>query len=344
MTGSTATTPAALSALLRRYSDLGEPLTCAPVPRGLLNHGWRLTTTRGRYFVKQYVAADTADPAVIGRQHHATRRLARLGVPAAAPLPDRTGGTVCVLGGTGYGLFPWIEGRHREGTELTEAQSRRLGALLGRVHTALARVQPPAPTVVHPSADPDRTHADIGRLLGLVRAHRRAQGPHPDFDALAEHRLLERRALLRKHAHRRPPAAHGRVSGWVHGDFHPLNLLYRGDEPAAIVDWDRLGVKPRTEEAVRAAAIFFVDPDDGRLDLPKVRAYARAYRRAAGATRHEVAAAVHRVWWERLNDFWMLQWHYGRADHRSDPLFPAASALAVWWTEEYAAVREAFTR
>jgi aminoglycoside phosphotransferase (APT) family kinase protein len=128
----------------------------------------------------------------------------------------------------------------------------------------------------------------------------------------------------------------------VHGDFHPFNLLYQGDAPAAIVDWDRLGVQPRAEEAVRAAAIFFVRPV-GTLDLPKVRAYARAYRRTAGATPSQLAAAVHRVWWERLNDFWMLRWHYERGDTRADPQFPAASALAVWWTREYDAVCEAFS-
>lgn len=129
--------------------------------------------------------------------------------------------------------------------------------------------------------------------------------------------------------------------GWVHGDFHPFNLLYRDGEPAAIVDWDRLGVQPRAEEAVRAAVIFFVQPV-GALDLAKVRAYARAYRRTAGATPSELAAAVHRVWWERLNDFWILRWHYERGDTRADPQFPAASALAVWWTREYEPVCEAF--
>jgi len=163
--------------------------------------------------------------------------------------------------------------------------------------------------------------------------------PADSFDELARHRLLERRALLEQHVGRRPP--HGGPVGWVHGDFHPFNLLYRGDAPAAIVDWDRLGVKPRAEEAVRAAAIFFVRPA-GALDLPKVRAYARAYRRAAGATPSELTAAVHRVWWERLNDFWMLRWHYERGDTRADPQFPAASALVVWWTREYDAVCDAF--
>lgn len=186
-----------------------------------------------------------------------------------------------------------------------------------------------------PSADPADTFALIDDLLAHVRRHR----PTDAFDELARHRLLERRALLEQHADRRPPP--GGSVGWVHGDFHPFNLLYKGDAPAAIVDWDRLGVQPRAEEAVRAAAIFFVRPA-GTLDLPKARAYARAYRRAAGATPSELAAAVHRVWWERLNDFWMLRWHYERGDTRADSQFPAASALAVWWTREYDVVCEAF--
>ncbi|MEW2114401.1 phosphotransferase [Streptomyces sp. NPDC005474] len=186
-----------------------------------------------------------------------------------------------------------------------------------------------------PSADPADTFALIDDLLAHVHRHR----PTDAFDELARHRLLERRALLEQHADRRPPP--GGSVGWVHGDFHPFNLLYKGDVPAAIVDWDRLGVRPRAEEAVRAAAIFFVRPA-GTLDLPKARAYARAYRRTAGATPSELAAAVHRVWWERLNDFWMLRWHYERGDTRADSQFPAASALAVWWTREYDAVCEAF--
>ncbi|WP_405584315.1 phosphotransferase [Streptomyces sp. NBC_01190] len=336
MTGTASAPP--LTAVLRRYNDAGTPLTCEAVPRGLLNRGWRVTTTGGDFFLKQYVAADTAVPGVIVRQHHATRRLASLGLPIAAPLSDTRGDTVTHADGAGYALFPWIEGRHREGTELSPAQSRRLGSLLGRVHTGLARVQPEPPVRRHPSAHPSRTYAHIDQLLALVRGNR----PYDAFDALAEHRLLERRALLRQYAHRRPPDAEGPVSGWVHGDFHPLNLLYRGEEPAAIVDWDRLGVQPRAEEAVRAAAIFFVHPVSGWLDLRKVHGYARAYRRAARVGAAEMAGAVHRVWWERLNDFWMLHWRYQRRDRRSDPLFPAASALAVWWTEEYEAVLDAF--
>ncbi|MET9294455.1 phosphotransferase [Streptomyces sp. NPDC003077] len=329
-----------LGSLLRRYEHAGEPLTCEPVAEGLLNHGYRLATTRGRFFLKHHLDGDRA---AIVRQHRATLRLGALGLPVAPPLADADGQTVAVIGGRCYALHPWVEGRHRDGAALTRAQSRRLGALLGLVHVALEQViaadpEAPGPPYEHACADPARTFTVIEELLALARAAR----PRTSFDELAEHRLLERRGLLERTAHLRPAATAEPVTGWVHGDFHPLNLLYRGAEPAAIVDWDRLGVQPRAEEAVRAAAIFFVRPS-GTLDLPKVRAYAAAYRRAARAGAAELAAAVHRVWWERLNDFWMLTWRYRRGDRRADPQFPAAAALVVWWTREYEAVREAFT-
>ncbi|MFF1304547.1 phosphotransferase [Streptomyces sp. NPDC058307] len=379
-----------LGALLRHYAA-GSALACDPVDQGLLNRGYRLRTTRGRYFLKHHFDPETAAPEAIARQHRATQRLAALGVPVAPPFPAHDGRTVAVVGGHTYALHPWIEGRHRHGAQLTAEQCGRLGALLGVVHASLERVMPlqgrergrqrgrqwvrqwtekgaregggartgesaphteprtplparhaetaepvsPGANPADAGADPATTFALIDDLLARVRRHR----PADSFDELARHRLLERRALLEQHVGRRPP--HSGPVGWVHGDFHPFNLLYRGDAPAAIVDWDRLGVKPRAEEAVRAAAIFFVRPA-GTLDLPKTRAYARAYRRTAGATPSELAAAVHRVWWERLNDFWMLRWHYERGDTRADPQFPAASALVVWWTREYDAVCDAF--
>ncbi|MGI5436634.1 phosphotransferase [Streptomyces shenzhenensis] len=193
-------------------------------------------------------------------------------------------------GGHAYALRPWIDGRHRHGGRLTRCRCGRLGALLGAVHACLERVMPPKAgtrpaTSPHPveSADPADTCALIDGLLAHVRHHR----PSDALDELAGHCLLERRALLEQHAGRRPPP--GGSVGRVHGDFHPFDMLHKGDAPAAIVG-------------------------------PKVRAYACAYRRAAGATPAQLAAAVRRVWWERLDE---------RGNTRADPRFPATSALAV---------------
>ncbi|SCE49570.1 Ser/Thr protein kinase RdoA involved in Cpx stress response, MazF antagonist [Streptomyces sp. DvalAA-43] len=356
--------------VLRRYPDAGEPLSCKPITKGLLNHGYRVSTTRGSYFLKHHLDDSTGDRATIVRQHRATQRLQSLGVPVAPPVQDTEGDTVTEIGGRCYALHPWVDGLHRAGAQLSTDQSERLGALLGAVHTGLELVMGAGTGLVqrtggsvgsggsvravesggsvgsvgsvesvgHRSPDPADTFALIDDLLAVARRRHSRDA----FDELAEHRLLERRTLLERHADRRPPTPGAPATGWVHGDFHPLNVLYRGDDPVAILDWDRLGVQPRAEEAVRAAAIFFVLPA-GKLELEKVRAYARAYRRAAGASAAELAAAVHRVWWERLNDFWILRWRYCLDDRRADPQFPAVSALAVWWTREYEAVCEAFT-
>ncbi|MEE1795157.1 phosphotransferase [Streptomyces sp. BE308] len=346
--------------MLRRYPDAGEPLACEPLNKGLLNHGYRVSTTRGSYFLKHHLDKKhlddaTGERATIVRQHRATQRLQSLGVPVVPPLTDTEGDTVTVIDDRCYALHPWVDGMHRVGAQLTRAESQRLGTLLGAVHTGLEQVMAPGSSDTdgctgagqptrpgYGSPDPADTFALIDDLLAAARGEHPRNTARDAFDELAVHRLVERRTLLERHAHRRPPTPEGPATGWVHGDFHPLNLLYRGADPVAIVDWDRLGVQPRAEEAVRAAAIFFVQPA-GELELDKVRAYARAYRHAAGAGAAELAAAVHRVWWERLNDFWILRWRYRLHDRRADPQFPAVSALAVWWTREYEAVCEAFT-
>ncbi|THA25404.1 aminoglycoside phosphotransferase [Streptomyces sp. RKND-216] len=341
--------PHTLRDLAARYRT-GTPLSCAPVTYGLLNRGYRVAATGGTFFLKHHLDADPADPAPLERRHRAIASLEAAGLPAVPPVAARDGRTVSVVGGRCFALHPWVEGRHLDGLALTEAQSRRLGALLGTVHTRLQQVLPAqreaaAPEAASASADPAATHALIDGLL--TRVHRRGRR-RDGFDELAEYRLRERRRLLHRYADARPAAVP--AVGWVHGDFHPLNLIYgaarprghrRGGEPLAIVDWDRLAVQPRAEEAVRGAAIFFLRPD-GSLDLRKVPAYARAYRYASTAPQAELGAAVHRVWWERLNDFWMLRWRYERHDSRPDPQFAAASALVVWWTRRYAAVHAAF--
>ncbi|WP_441251279.1 phosphotransferase [Kitasatospora sp. McL0602] len=329
----------AVAGVLRAYR-VGTAREAVPVSEGLLNRGYRVTTETGRYFLKCYVDRATASRPAITAQHRATTALRALGLPTAPPLPARAGRTVTAYGGRRFALFPWVDGRHRHGTGLGAQQCGELGELLGRLHGALERVcAPVAQPAGHRSADPDETALLVADLLPQARP-RAAYDP---FDALAERRLTERLDLLAAHRHRRPAPEAAPPTGWTHGDFHSLNLLYDGARVAAVLDWDKLGRRPRAEEAVRAATLIFNDRETGTLDLVRVRRYSQAYRATGAAGAADLAAAAHRVWWERLNDLWMLQWHYQRGDHRADPLFPAAAAQLGWWCEEYEQVLDAFT-
>lgn len=340
---------AALAEVLCRY-PIGRILTAEPVAEGLLNRGYRVVTEAGPHFLKCYVDAATANRPKIVAHHRAMAALHALGLPVAPPLTRTDGaGTVASSGGRLFAVFPWVDGRHRHGTELPLPQCDALGALLGHLHGALDDVCAPLDQPDgYRSADP-LDSADLARdLLGHAQAHR----PHGDLDALVERRLAERLELLADHAHRRPAPQAAPPTGWTHGDFHGLNLLHPealdapgapgADGVVAVLDWDKLGPQPRAEEAVRAATLLFNDRTTGTLDLVRVRHYSQAYRATGAATPEHLAAAAHRVWWERLNDFWMLQWRYQRGDHRADPLYPASAGQLAWWCQEYEQVLDAF--
>ncbi|WP_370109204.1 phosphotransferase enzyme family protein [Streptacidiphilus sp. MAP12-33] len=325
--------------MLARFG-IDEPVTVARTEHGLLNRVWRVGAADGsRWVLKQYLDdAGHSSSGAIAAQHATIAALAAAGLPTVPPVAADDGRTLVLQRGRRYALFPFVDGTPPG--PLSPRAAAELGTMLGRIHAELRRVQPPVLDPGRwPTADPEQTRITITSLLGAARAF----SPREPFDALAEQRLRERLVLLDGYASRRPRARSAPPAGWVHGDFHPLNLLYRGERVAAVLDWDRLGVKPVTEEAVRAATQFFADPHSGVLDLSRVRAYARAYRDASGHTADHIAAAVHRVWWERLNDFWMLRWRYARRDDRATELFPAAAAQIVWWCEEYQQVLDAYT-
>jgi Ser/Thr protein kinase RdoA (MazF antagonist) len=325
-----------LAALLRRYG-IADVHMFRPLDEGLLNRSFAIATGMGPLFLKQYL--DQA-PRQIRAQHAATAALAAAGLPAVPPLRDLDGRTLARRGPRLFALYPWVEGGHRPGLTLAPWQCRELGALLARLHLALAVIMGPArQPLFQPTPSADDAAQTARRLLALLRGRPQREG----IDDLAEFRLTERLALLRALAHRCPRPDARLTVGNVHGDFHGLNVMY---DPLgairAVVDWDRLSIHPYGEELVRSALIFFVDPCDGRLDLDRVRHYVRGYLDEFPALDEEIPTAVHRLWWERLTDFWMLRWRYERDDPRPDEQFPAASALIVWWTHHYEKVLDAF--
>lgn len=325
-----------LAALLRRYG-IAEVLGFRPLDEGLLNRSFAVRTGSGPLFLKHYL---DQDPHSILAQHAATAALAARGLPVVSPLRDLAGRTLASRGARLFALFPWAEGAHRPGLTLELAQCRELGALLGRLHRELVAILGPVgQPLMQPANRVEEARAKALRLLDLLRGRPVREG----IDDLAEFRLVERLGLLAKLADRRPPERAQLTVGHVHGDFHGLNVFHAADgEITAVVDWDRLGVQPYGEELVRSALIFFVDPHDGQLDLPRVREYVHGYVSTQPWMADELPASVHRLWWERLTDFWMLTWRYERQDERTDEQFPAASALVVWWTHHYEKVLDAF--
>jgi Ser/Thr protein kinase RdoA (MazF antagonist) len=327
----------ALVAHVVSWFRLGPAAEVQRVAEGLMNRNWRVLTPAGRFAVKQ-VSDVSAD--AVRAQHEAVTALARAGLPVPAPVTGPGGATVLDHSAGLFAVVPWVEGRHRGGLDLSHAECGMLGTVLGQLHRALAGSMPAPGEVAVGVTTLAAARERIGWYLDL--AVRRREGD--DFDRLVLARLRRRAVLLESMAHLRPDVRRpaGRA-GWTHGDFHDLQVLWQDGQVSAVLDWDRLGVRPLAAEVVRSGTLLFGYGDDRGLDTGRVTAFTRGYRAVVPLTGAQLEDAVERLWWERLCDVWQLAWHYDRGDHSCDHLFSSASALAEWWCGHRSAVCAAFT-
>ncbi|MCX4734955.1 phosphotransferase [Streptomyces sp. NBC_01363] len=310
------------------------------LPEGLMNANWRLAAPDATFALKR-VADVPRDR--LSRNLGMLASLAADGVPVSAPVATASGALVAEADGGAWYLFPWMAGVHVRGVDLSLSQASLLGAHLGRLHEGLGRVcdqglLPVVPeTITTDVTTPERAVQKSERLSAEVRAN----GTGSPFDEAATAFLEHRRALITKHAGRRPQDTTPVGSrGWTHGDVQYRNLLWEGGELVAILDWDRVGVRPYAEEVARTAQVQF--GVDGVFDLARVSAFVRGYRSVVPLELSALADGVRRLWWKRMTDFWQLEFHYDRGDFSFDELFTADEALLRWWTDRLGQVEDAF--
>ena len=330
--------PPELPELVRAFG-LGQVHGGRHLPDGLMNRNWRIDTAGGSFALKMIVdvAAATAR-----RNLTALAPLAAAGFPVHTPVSGPTGDPVVEIGDQAFCLFPWIEGEHVPGNDLTMGQVRKLGVLLGRLHL---RLNGPSVGLVPSQSAPPRPKtakdavAEADRLLTAI-----AETTAPDpFDLAAVEVLRDRRSLIVAQRDSRPADADPAFpSGWTHGDFTSSNLLWQSGEVSAILDWDRLRARPFANEVARAAILHF-KADNGQLDLPRVTAFVEGYRSAAPMRADALADAVRRLWWHQVTNFWVLEFHYDRDDFASDHLLVPSENLYRWWSGNREAVESAFT-
>jgi Ser/Thr protein kinase RdoA (MazF antagonist) len=301
--------------LLRRWG-LDEHTTRQRVA----DRSWRLATDTAAYLLKEFT--DVPRRRVVFR-HWVTNALADAGLPVPTPVLTGDGRTLAAADGRRYALYPWIDGRRRDGLELSLAQCHELGELLGRVHAALDALTPPVQqTLLIPTSRATTAVAEIDAMLAALPSD------GDDFDALAERRLRERRAMLTELADHQPPEMDTAMVGYVHGDFHAGNLVYgRTRQVTAIVGWGRLAIAPYGGELVRAAVLLFGHPDERGLDLDRIEAFAGGHASAFPLDSGQIQGAAHRLWWEYLCDVAALRRRY------LDRQDPGTTALVGWWTE-----------
>jgi len=260
-----------LATVLSRY-DTGEIVSIAEFPRGSRRSPKVvLRCEHGVYLLKRRQTGRD-DPDRVRFTHALILDLVREGFPTARLIGTRHDRSSLVeQGGRMYELFEFIPGSAFDSSEAaTEAGGRELGAL----HELLARYVPPG-------APPGGGYHGLARLPERLRAlGERFEDGGGAASAAGElaHAYQSSLEAVNAEGLDRPPRQ------VVHGDWHPGNLIFRGQRVAGAVDFDSARMATRLEDFANGALQFSVTRSVGdparwpeSLDEARFRAFCRGY-------------------------------------------------------------------
>jgi homoserine kinase type II len=247
----------------------------------------RVRADRGDFFLKRR-APGRDDIERVAFAHAVQRQLSRLGYPVPRILDVRGASgdgpsSVLRLDDGIYELFEYVDGLRPDRSVVTAA---RAGSALGRLHRLLAGWQPPLP----PPRGGYHGSDQVGHALRLARRAIRKVEPTIDAEALRE----QTRALNRAYRDAAARVDEAGYATWesrlLHGDWHPGNLLYRGGDVIAVLDFDSARLEPRMSDVANGALQFSIQMGGSEnplewpegLDPAKIRVFLREYDLASG--------------------------------------------------------------
>lgn len=226
-----------------------EPVSVERVHAGTATDNFVVSTSSGpQWFAKVYRAhADL-------RAERAAIELANFARSSGCPVPDvlptREGDLIGTSNGVTASLWDFVGDSETAEGGLSGARWGTVGAITGHLHRHLAR---------HPAAIPSRRRAtgladveaataEYDRLISQY-LERTISDP---FEVWALEAAMERRALLPR-AGRLLESLPALGTQVVHGDLAAPNLLLRGDDVAAIIDFQPPGAHYLSWEIARIA-------------------------------------------------------------------------------------------
>lgn len=186
-----------------------------PLSAGSVNSNFVLyTRDKARYFARVY-----EEQGVAGARAELTllRELTAAGVPTVAPLAPIASDETPTVDGKPFAIYPWVEGEILCQRRVTPEHCVHVGQALARLHLATSRL----------SALP-------GGRFDVSDIRQRLEGIERQSDEYAATARDLRRRLERYETLRNPTIA----QGIIHGDLFRDNVLWRGEQLAALIDFE----------------------------------------------------------------------------------------------------------
>jgi homoserine kinase type II len=288
-----------LATWLTRYA-VGEVHAFEPIAAGIENTNYFLTADHGRFVLTLYERLPAEElPFYLNLMAH----LARGGVPAPAPLADRSGALWSFLNGKPAGLVTRLDGKPV--VQPDPEHCAAAGETLGRMHRAVADY---------------RGRLSNRRGPGWWRQASRAVRLFlsPDQNALLAAEITFQTGFARIKLPR----------GAIHGDLFCDNVLFDHGKVSGVIDFGFAATDPFAYDLAIAVNDWctVVDGENaGALDAHRTGTMIQAYARARVPNPEErsawpvlLRAAALRFWLSRLYDFYLPR--PGHLTHAHDPV------------------------
>ena len=287
-----------LAAWLTRYA-LGAVRAFEPIASGIENTNYFLTADKGRYVLTLY---ERLPPEELPFYLNLMAHLARAGVTAPAPEPDRTGSLWSFLNGKPASLVTRLDGAPVATPDA--AHCAAVGEALARLHIAARHY---------------RGRLGNRRGLGWWRQAARAVRPFlsPGQNALIAEELKHQSAFAKVKLPR----------GAIHGDLFCDNVLFVGGRVSGIIDFGFAATDALAYDVAITVNDWCTVQDEGRaaaLDPERTRALVMAYDAVRPLGFEErtqwsslLRAAALRFWLSRLYDLHLPR--PGELTHAHDP-------------------------
>lgn len=266
--------PGELALVLRLY-ELGEVRSVRELRGGGAGSPKALVEcARGRFVLKRR-APGRDNPFRVAFSHEVMLRLRGSGYPAPMLIGTRDeNNSLAQAEGRVYELFAFVEGAP---FARTPGESLDAGRRLAQLHALLAGFEPRF------GGPPARRDPGVILREGLARLG----------DPVGAARLHE----LVGEADRRLGASDSPL-GLIHGDWHPGNMLFRGDAVAGVFDFDGVHPGPMVADLAQGVAQFSIVRGAGgpaawgaEPDLPTLGRFWQGYQEAGGPVRLGAGAA-----------------------------------------------------
>ncbi|MFE4513403.1 phosphotransferase [Kitasatospora sp. NPDC056783] len=212
-----------------------EPFGLTAGPLGTATRNYIAQDTRGkRWFVKVY--PPSTDLTAERRALELAEFAGRTGVPVTVAKRTWNGSLITATGDVALSVHAYLDGTETAEGGLRGERWPAVGAVVGRLHRGLAEHPVSRPARLVPSEEVCQ-FPDARRRLTALIARYEALTPRTDFERWALETARERLAALPDIARALWELPARMAVQVVHGDLTGPNLLLRGDDVAAVIDF-----------------------------------------------------------------------------------------------------------